>query len=218
MTTKIKKVTLKSLKGENTQVDPTKGTVTNPFTQEEYNSLCNTGEWPGGYVETMGYVAPPMMDGMSDGSGSGSDDTENSIVSKARTYLGKNENDDTDLILSWLSAVGITSTTYVIVDEVTGESKTKVTEPWCASFVSAVYRESVGGGANSARVSDWATWGHSVKNPQPGDVAIFEGVSHCAIVVNATSDTVSVIYGNSGLDNVTDSTIGRQGFKDFRRK
>ena len=71
MTTTIRHVTLKSL-GKNKDIDLSKGTVTNPFTQEEYDSLCNTGEWPGGYVETMGYVAPPMMDGMGDGSGSGS--------------------------------------------------------------------------------------------------------------------------------------------------
>ena len=57
MTTTIKHVTLKSL-GKNKDIDPSKGTVVNPFTQEEYNSLCNTGEWPGGYVEAMGYVAP----------------------------------------------------------------------------------------------------------------------------------------------------------------
>ena len=73
MTTTIRHVTLKSL-GKNKDIDPSKGTVVNPFTQGEYNSLCHTGEWTGGYVEAMGYVAPPMMDGMGDGSGSGSDD------------------------------------------------------------------------------------------------------------------------------------------------
>ncbi len=71
MATTIKKVTLKSL-GKNKDIDPMKGTVTNPFTQAEYNNLNQTGEWTGGYVEAMGYVAPPMMDGMDDGSGSGS--------------------------------------------------------------------------------------------------------------------------------------------------
>jgi len=71
MATTIKKVTLKSL-GKNKDIDPMKGTVTNPFTQAEYNNLNQTGEWLGGYVEAMGYIAPPMMDGMGDGSGSGS--------------------------------------------------------------------------------------------------------------------------------------------------
>ena len=55
MTTTIKHVTLKSL-GKNKDIDPSKGTVVNPFTQEEYNSLNQTGEWTGGYVEAMGYV------------------------------------------------------------------------------------------------------------------------------------------------------------------
>lgn len=72
MTTTIKHVTLKSL-SKNKDIDPSKGTVVNPFTQEEYNSLCNTGTWPGGYVEAMGYIAPPMMDGMDSWGGSGSD-------------------------------------------------------------------------------------------------------------------------------------------------
>ena len=36
MATTIKKVTLKSL-GKNRDIDPMKGTVVNPFTQEEYN-------------------------------------------------------------------------------------------------------------------------------------------------------------------------------------
>jgi len=35
MTTTIRHVTLKSL-GKNKDIDPSKGTVTNPFTQEEY--------------------------------------------------------------------------------------------------------------------------------------------------------------------------------------
>ena len=71
MATTIKKVTLKSL-SKNKDIDPSKGTVVNPFTQEEYNNLNQTGEWTGGYVEAMGDIAPPMMDGMGDGSGSGS--------------------------------------------------------------------------------------------------------------------------------------------------
>ena len=72
MATTIRHVTLKSL-GKNKDIDPMKGTVVNPFTQAEYDSLCNTGEWTGGYVEAMGYVVPPMMDGMDSWGGSGSE-------------------------------------------------------------------------------------------------------------------------------------------------
>lgn len=71
MATTIRHVTLKPL-GKNRDIDPMKGTVVNSFTQQEYDSLCHTSEWLGGYVEAMGYVAPPMMDGMGDGSSSGS--------------------------------------------------------------------------------------------------------------------------------------------------
>ena len=56
MTTTIRHVTLKSL-GKNKDIDPSKGTVTNPFTQEEYNNLNQTGEWTGGYVKGEGYLA-----------------------------------------------------------------------------------------------------------------------------------------------------------------
>jgi len=63
MTATIKHVTLKSL-GKNKDIDPMKGTVTNPFTQAEYNNLNQTGEWTGGYVEAMGYVAPTEYDGL----------------------------------------------------------------------------------------------------------------------------------------------------------
>ena len=72
MATTIRHVTLKSL-GKNKDIDPMKGAVVNPFTQAEYDSLCNTGEWTGGYVEAMGYVAPPMMGGMDSWGGSGSE-------------------------------------------------------------------------------------------------------------------------------------------------
>jgi len=34
-----------------------KGAVSTPFTQEEYNNLNQTGEWTGGYVEGEGYLA-----------------------------------------------------------------------------------------------------------------------------------------------------------------
>ena len=84
MATTIKHVTLKSL-GKNKDIDPSKGLVTHPFTQEEYNNLNQTGEWTGGYVEAMGYVAPPMMDGMDDGSGS-SDIEDDDYLTKP--YVG----------------------------------------------------------------------------------------------------------------------------------
>ncbi|MBQ9176406.1 MAG: hypothetical protein IJ139_06015 [Bacteroidaceae bacterium] len=72
MTATIKHVTLKSL-GKNKDIDPSKGTVTNPFTQEEYNSLCNTGEWTGGYVEGTGYVMISDIYNMSELSGMSED-------------------------------------------------------------------------------------------------------------------------------------------------
>lgn len=37
-----------------------KGTSTNPYTQEEFNSMLNSGTWKGGYVDGMGYVLPEV--------------------------------------------------------------------------------------------------------------------------------------------------------------
>ena len=36
---------------------PSKGTVSTPFTQQEYNQLTQAGEWTGGYVKGEGYLA-----------------------------------------------------------------------------------------------------------------------------------------------------------------
>ena len=66
MTKIIKKVTLNapaststpSTSSGQTGVDPTKGTETNPYTQEEFYSLLDLGIWPGGWVEGMGYAIP----------------------------------------------------------------------------------------------------------------------------------------------------------------
>lgn len=33
-----------------------KGTVSNPYTEEEFNSMADAGTWKGGYVEGLGYV------------------------------------------------------------------------------------------------------------------------------------------------------------------
>ena len=54
----IKKVTLNAPASTSTGVDPTKGTQTNTYTQEEFYSLLDLGIWSGGWVEGMGYAIP----------------------------------------------------------------------------------------------------------------------------------------------------------------
>ena len=219
MTTTIKKVTLKSL-GKNKDIDPSKGTVVNPFTQEEYDSQCHTGEWTGGYVEAMGYVAPPMMDGMGDGSGSddGLDNTiRDKIVECANKYIGIKEGTDkgNEQIIKWLKSVGLTDAKV--------ENNGNVTYRWCASFASAMYKEAGVDGANSPRVSDWASWGKSIKQPRKADIGIFQSqgqnnISHCVIVVNATKEDVECIYGNSAALEVAKAILDYSYFQDFRTK
>lgn len=52
----------------------TKGTINNPYSQEEFNSMVSAGNWQGGYVEGMGYVTPTVdIFGTSDSETSDSD-------------------------------------------------------------------------------------------------------------------------------------------------
>lgn len=55
----IKKVKLNAPKRSSSSSDPTKGTQENPYTQEEFYAF-EPDEWPGGWVEGMGYVLPTI--------------------------------------------------------------------------------------------------------------------------------------------------------------
>ena len=54
----------------------TKGSVTNPYTEEEMNSMMDEGTWTGGYVEGMGYVGDDVT--VWGTSGSDTSDSESS--------------------------------------------------------------------------------------------------------------------------------------------
>ena len=61
MVKKIKHVTLNRPKRMvATNDDPTKGTQTNPYTQEEFYAMLDNETWPGGWVEGMGYALPAV--------------------------------------------------------------------------------------------------------------------------------------------------------------
>ena len=61
MTKILKKVKLNAPASTSTGVDPTKGTQTNPYTQEEFFYLLDLECWPGGWVEGMGYVITNIL-------------------------------------------------------------------------------------------------------------------------------------------------------------
>lgn len=67
----LKKVQLSTEQSISQSADSTKGTQSNPYTQEEMAQLQAQETWQGGYVEAMGMV-PAMTDGMGASSGSGS--------------------------------------------------------------------------------------------------------------------------------------------------
>ena len=189
MATTIKKVTLKSLR-DNTPIDPTKGTVTNPYTQDEYYSESQAGTWQGGYVEAMGYIGiesiwlPTVVIYGDEYTG------RHALASIANKYVGINVGDNPDVIEGWMSAVGQSGTTN-----------------WCAAFVSAVYREAGVSGVNSALVSAWASWGNATSEPQIGDVVIYpQNYSHVGIIVDINESMLEVVSGNS--DDTSENSNG----------
>lgn len=58
LTIKTKNMSEKENGGNNS---PKKGSAENPYTQEEYEEMCDAGTWNGGYVSGMGYVLPEVV-------------------------------------------------------------------------------------------------------------------------------------------------------------
>ena len=69
MTKILKKVQLSTEQSTPKSADPTKGTQTNPYSQEEMAQLQEEGTWEGGYVEGIGPV-PMIMGGINSCDGS----------------------------------------------------------------------------------------------------------------------------------------------------
>lgn len=56
----MKTIRIYSAKPQSNDGSATKGTSSNPYTQEEYNGMLDAGTWNGGYVEGLGYVLPEV--------------------------------------------------------------------------------------------------------------------------------------------------------------
>ena len=53
--------TIKPYKAKSQNEDnPPKGSINNPYSLDEFNSMCDNGTWNGGYVEGMGYCLPTI--------------------------------------------------------------------------------------------------------------------------------------------------------------
>lgn len=107
--------------------------------------------------------------------------------------------------------------------------------PWCAWFVSWVYREAgyefkgapAGSDGNIPYVGNLATWfkengihftRESDTKPQPGDVIMYGGDEHTGIVVKVNGDTIETIEGNTSSDNNFSANGGTVGKKSFNYK
>lgn len=145
------------------------------------------------------------------GNNSGQDDQIESdsligqgVVNIASKYEGFSEQNNMPQILEWLREAGYSNP----------NSET----PWCAAFVSAVYREAGIDTVNSARVIDWKSdkFTTATNSPQVGDLAFFKGWSHIGIVSKVNGDYVEVIHGNSGSGTVKVSPMRKSSFT-FRK-
>lgn len=201
----LKKVQLSTGQCTQNSADPTKGTESNPYSQEEMLILLRDSTWNGGYVEGMGYVVPMMM-GVGDSSGSGN---ENNIVKTAKKYKGIEEGKDNDnaIIIQWLKDVGVKE------ENIHVDKNGNVSPGWCAAFVAAVYREAGVTNKKYAMVTQWNSWGHSTTNPQQGDLGIIPD-SHVGIFVRMEGDYAILISGNYS-NKVMEHVVNRQ-FLVFR--
>ncbi|MGI9027566.1 MAG: CHAP domain-containing protein [Candidatus Saccharimonadales bacterium] len=108
--------------------------------------------------------------------------------------------------------------------------------PWCAWFVSWVYREAgfefkgapAGSDGNIPAVAGLVSWfkqygihftpNSSQYKPQPGDVVMYGGNVHTGIVVKVTGDTIETIEGNTSADGNFSADGGTVGRKTFNYK
>lgn len=158
------------------------GTSADPYSQGEFDNMCNEGTWRGGFVSGWGYVSSEVIC-----TPSGNYPSMNDYVAgNASSYIGVSESTHADLIIGFLEGVGIPNATTNI--------------PWCAAFVSAVYGESGVSNPNSPAVNDWRNWGNATSSPQVGDIAIFNSYSHIGIVTAVDGEYVTVVNGNSNAN------------------
>ena len=79
--------------------------------------------------------------------------------------------------------------------------------PWCAAFISYIFRDSPSLVKKTASCADMLTWfevnNRIVKEPQPGDIIFFKfstnsrRTNHVGLVVDVTSTVIKTIEGNT---------------------
>ena len=188
----IKKIELNTPVNTSLQIDVKKGLPENPFTQNEYELQVRDQRWSGGWVEGYGYI-PTVGIILPTVEIYGSIlSMRYAILGIAQHYLdlGVSESTHSDLIASWLSAVNEAPTS-----------------PWCAAFVSAVYREAGVPGPNTASAKNCESWGVEATNPKIGDVAIYMS-SHSGIVSKVEGYRITTISGNWS-DKVCEYTFNK---------
>ena len=55
------KIKLYVTKTQSDKSSTAKGTVDNPYTETEYESMLNNGTWQGGYVQNLGYCLKEVV-------------------------------------------------------------------------------------------------------------------------------------------------------------
>ena len=117
--------------------------------------------------------------------------TEPNWLTHARTYLGTAEipgKAHNPTIVRWLRELK----SWWADDE----------QPWCGTFVGAVFRENgITPAKHWYRARDWLNWGVKINDPAPGCVVVFErtGGGHVGFAVaRDVSGRLMVLGGNQG--------------------
>ena len=81
--------------------------------------------------------------------------------------------------------------------------------PWCSSFANWVVEMAGGKGTKSAAARSWIGWGEVTRNPQPGDIVIFDrhdahnsNAAHVAFFVGYVGDDLVRVLGGNQSDMV----------------
>ncbi|RWP05103.1 TIGR02594 family protein [Mesorhizobium sp.] len=132
-----------------------------------------------------------------------------SALDMARTVLGKTEGADRAALMDYLTTGGV--------------NLDPATTAWCAAFVNASLKKAGMEGTGSNMARSFLEWGQAVKDPQPGDVAVYPRgkdprFGHVGFVeaVDPKTDMVSVLGGNQS-DSVKVNQYALDAALGYRR-
>lgn len=126
-------------------------------------------------------------------------------------YLGYNENLHRSLILQWAADLGIKQTD--------GFDPSQDQDVWPTVFVAHCLKQfGIKLPKNHFNLSEWLTYGNSLKRPYRGALAIIQapGISHVGFVSGITAEKNIVIRGGDQDDGIYDMSINPNAVTQYR--